>query len=259
MAVGCVVVTGAASGIGRAICVELNRKGFVAALWDINKAGLEKLSEELCVPYKERCSVVDITNHHQVAEVVLKVEAELGPITCLVNNAGVLGTPCLFKNEPIENWLNVVNVNNIGMLNVTSTILPLMAGRKSGHIVNISSIAGKSAIETRAVYSAGKYFIEGFSQGLRRECLRDGIKVTVIRPGAVNTNLGASSTRSKDNEDMDPESKLVNNEYVDRILAHNLPWVMDAEDVGKAVVQVLSLPDSVVINELNISAIGLPE
>ena len=88
-------------------------------------------------------------------QAVTKVESELGPITCLVNNAGINLGPRLFKTEPREvsilylpsyfsmhpkNWLKVVNVNTVGMLNVTSTIYPLMASRKSGHIVNISSV-----------------------------------------------------------------------------------------------------------------------
>ena len=106
-----------------------------------------------------------------------------------------------------QNWLKVVNVNTLGMLNVTSAIFPLLAGRKFGHVVNISSVCGQSVIENHVVYGAGKYFIEGFSQGLRREGLRDGIKehntcfirvmthilsvkVTVIRPSAVRTGLG---------------------------------------------------------------------
>jgi len=171
-----VVVTGAASGIGRAVSIELEKRGHVTALWDMDKEALQQLDEELGVTNKQRCYVVDVTNPAAVCEAVASVEATLGPIQCLVNNAGINLGPCLFKNEPRENWLKVVNVNTIGMLNVTSAIFPLLAGRKFGHVVNISSVCGQSVIENHVVYGAGKYFIEGFSQGLRREGLRDGIK-----------------------------------------------------------------------------------
>jgi len=263
---GCVVVTGAASGIGKAICQELNKKDFVIALWDIDMVALQKLCVELGVSYTERASVVDITSYDQIVQAVTKVEAEIGPITYLVNNAGINLGPRLFKTEPRENWLKVVNVNTIGMLNVTSTIYPLMASRKSGHIVNISSVCGKHVLENHVVYGAGKFFLEGFSEGLRREGLRDGIKVTVVRPSATITNLGARGADTNmahaanvPKVEMDPESELVQNEILDMLNARNLPWLMDAEEVGAAVAHVLTLPENVVINELNISAIGFPE
>merc|ERR1712142_364867 len=231
--------------------------------WDRDKEALQKLCVELMVSYEERASIVDITNYEEVVQVVTKVEAELGPITCLVNNAGINLGPRLFKNEPRENWLKVVNVNTMGMLNVTSTIFPLMASRKSGHVVNISSVCGKSVLENHVVYGAGKFFLEGFSEGLRREGLRDGIKVTVIRPSATITNLGArendgnkSITAHVAHVDLDPESEAVQNEKRHMSNARNLcnlPWLMDAEEVGKVVANVLTLPDGVVINELNIS------
>lgn len=257
------VVTGAASGIGRAISIEVARRGFVTALWDVDQAGLKQLKAELCeAGAKHRYYVVDITNAEQVSETVAQVESNLGPITCLVNNAGINLGPCLFKNEPTENWMRVVNVNTVGMLNVTAAIFPLMAGRKAGHVVNISSVCGKSVLENHVVYGAGKFFLEGFSQGLRREGLLDGVKVTVIRPSAVKTSLGACSARSTDHSSfvqLDPESKEVENETLRRITACNLPWVLDAEEVGKVVANVIDLPASVAVNELNISAIGLPE
>jgi len=262
MMAGCVVVTGAASGIGRAISIELNKKGFVVALWDKDKDALQKLCSELEMSFEERATVVDTTNYGVLQEAVSKVEDQLGPINILVNNAGINLGPCLFKNEPRENWLKVVDINMVGMLNVTSLIFPLMAARKSGHVVNISSICGKSVLRNHAVYGAGKYFLEGFSEGLRREGLLDGIKVTVVRPSATRTQMGATSTRDKTSEDfvgMDPESQAVETELLDTLNGRGLPWVMDADEVGKAVAEILTLPKDVVINELTISAIGFPE
>jgi len=256
---GCVLITGAASGIGRAISIEVARKGLVPALWDVDEAGLEALAAELCLPMGDHCYKVDITKSEQVVEAVAQVEFNLGPIKCLVNNAGVNFGPCLFKNEPRERWMKLLNVNTIGLLNVTSAIFQLMAARKTGHVVNISSITGKSVIENHVVYGAGKYFIEGFSQGLRREGLLDGVKVTVIRPSAVKTNLAACSARSDDLHIVDQESAKVQDERMKNIKARNLPFVIDAEEVGKVVADVINLPDSVVVNELSISAIGLPE
>jgi len=99
---GCVLITGAASGIGRAISIEVARKGLVPALWDVDEAGLEALAAELCLPMGDHCYKVDITKSEQVVEAVAQVEFNLGPIKCLVNNAGVNFGPCLFKNEPRE-------------------------------------------------------------------------------------------------------------------------------------------------------------
>lgn len=256
----CVVVTGAASGIGRSICQELVRRGVVTVLWDVDQAGLNKLEDELCaiVAGKAKGYLVDVTNHGQVSEVTSKVEAEIGPITCLVNNAGVSTVPCLFKNGQIEKMMKVVNVNTIGTLNVTSAIFPLMAGRKSGHVVNISSVCGKSATQNHVVYSATKHFVEGFSQGLRREGLRDGVKVTVIRPGAVKTSLDAFQTSVSAVEEIDPESRQVQTEKM-ALANPDIPWAMEVEEVGRMVAHVICLPYSVAINELNIAATGLPE
>jgi len=252
----CVVVTGAANGIGKSICQELAKRGVVTALWDQDKEGLDSLEEELCsnTVGMAKGYVVDITDHQQVSKVTSDVESDLGAISCLVNNAGVSAVPCLFKNGDIQKWTRIVNVNAMGTVNVTSVIFPLMASRKSGHLVNISSVCGKSASPNHAVYSGTKYFMEGFSEGLRREGLKDGVKVTVVRPGAVKTRLDAWVFTDQ----ADPESKVIN----DQLLSPpnpDIPIDVGVEEVGKMVAEVICLPANVAINEVNIVSAGLPQ
>jgi len=259
-----VLITGAANGIGRSIAVAVGKLNFNIAAWDIDKAGLALLKEDLlkqCPNIKVSTHVVDISDNSQVKEAVKQVEKEMGPIYCLVNNAGVIHrTPCLMKSGKCggyEDWMKIVNVNVVGNLNVTSTIYPLLASRKRGHVVNMSSTMGVGGLECQTVYTASKHFIEGLSKSLRKEGLLDGVKVTVVRPSGVITAM---------TEDLDTASKNVDRQSVDlwnemlkNKMKNNLPILMESDELGKAVAYAIDLPHEAVINELNISAIGWPE
>jgi len=253
---GCVVVTGAASGIGRSICNELDKRGFRIALWDIEKEQLYETKAALSGQHKSY--IVDISDYETISQIVPQVEAELGPINILINNAGINLGPCLFKKEPRENWMKVVNVNTIGLLNVTSIIYPLMAERKFGHIINISSVLGQEAQEVHVVFGAGKHFMEGFSQGLRKEGLPDNIKVTVVRPGSTRTNLGAWKVNDGKTKAVDEESKDIQDKHVQMLEERGLPWLTDPDQVGKIVAEIATFPKEVNINELNITSVGHP-
>jgi len=257
---GVVLVTGAANGIGRDICIELAKLKYNIAAWDIDEPGLEKLKTDLVKLNPTIQVVVFAVNISDVKRVELaasQVEAQLGPIDCLVNNAGVIHrTPCLLKNGKIEDWMRIVNVNIVGTLNVTTTVFPLMAARKKGHVVNMSSTMGVGGLETQAVYVASKHFIEGLSKSLRKEGILDGIKVTVVRPSAVVSNMteGMDTT-----EDVDKQSVEVWNELLAEKMKNKLPIMMKSEEIGRAVAYTINLPHEVAVNEINLSAIGWPE
>jgi len=256
-----VLVTGAANGIGRSICIELAKLKYNIAAWDIDEPGLEQLRTDLLEQEPSIQVVaftVNVSDVESVKQAAVQVEEELGPIDCLVNNAGVIhGTPCLIKNGNIEDWMKIVNVNIVGTLNVTTTIFPMLAARKKGHVVNISSILGVAGIETQSVYVASKYFIEGLSKSLRKEGLLDGVKVTVVRPSGVVTAMteGIDTT----SEGVDKQSVEIWNEFLTNKMKNKLPIMMEKEEVGRAVAYTINLPHEVAINEINLSAIGWPE
>eukprot|EP00091_Calanus_sinicus_P012649 TRINITY_DN28353_c0_g1_i1.p1 TRINITY_DN28353_c0_g1~~TRINITY_DN28353_c0_g1_i1.p1 ORF type:complete len:269 (-),score=77.97 TRINITY_DN28353_c0_g1_i1:62-796(-) len=236
-------------------------KGVRLALWDIDQTGLSKLKSDLLAEdatTKAEEYLVDISDVEQVRKAAKKVEEDLGPIHCLVNNAGRINrVPFLMKNGSTEEWMKIVNVNIVGTLNVTSTIFPLMAARKAGHVVNISSIMGIAGAVNYAVYSASKHFIEGFSKSIRKEGLLDGVKVTVIRPGPVDTNFAQKSEVG--GGDLDQQAEKVQREIFGQMLSHGLPWNLNAAEIGKSVAYAINLPHHVAVNEINISAIGFPE
>lgn len=256
-----VLITGAGSGIGQALSVALAARGHSLALWDLSSQGLATTRALLPPGARARQDTVDVTREEQVEEALGRVEEELGPIGVLVCNAGVVNPPTLLKEGNMKLWRGVVDVNCLGTLTVVSALVPLLASRRKGHVVFISSVVGQSVIPNHVVYGASKAFVEGLASGLRREGLRDGLKVTVVRPSATETNLGAGSRRPKGLErpEVVSESQRVQMEWVSRIEARGLPWVMKAEDVASQVAHLIGLPEEIVVNELNISAIGLPE
>jgi len=256
-----VLVTGAANGIGKSIVTQLAKLNFNIAAWDVDLAGLNKLKSELLnenSSIKVSVYVVDVNNLKRVREAAAEVESEMGPIYCLVNNAGVIHkTPCLIKNGSTEDWMKIVNVNVVGTLNVTTTIFPLLATRKKGHVVNMSSTMGVRGLENQAVYSASKHFIEGLSSSLRKEGLFDGVKVTVVRPSGVETAMTGGLDTTSDS--VDKQSIEVWNELLESKMKNNLPIMMKSDDLGRAVAYAVNLPHEVAINEINLSAIGWPE
>ena len=130
----------------------------------------------------------DVTDREQVRSLVARAEEELGPVEILVNCAGVMYYT-LMKNRREEEWERTVEVNCKGALNCVGAVLSGMLERGRGHIVTISSDAGRKVFPGLAVYSASKFFVEALSQGLRLETAGTGLKVTTIQPGNVATDL----------------------------------------------------------------------
>jgi NADP-dependent 3-hydroxy acid dehydrogenase YdfG len=230
------VVTGASSGIGAAVARALAREGARVALVARRQ---DALLEEQSTLEREGCArslivPTDVTDRAQVASLVSRAEEELGPVDVLVNCAGVMYYT-LMRNLREEEWNRTVEVNCKGMLNCVAAVLPGMLERGRGHVVTISSDAGRKVFPGLAVYSASKFFVEALSQGLRLETAGAGLRVTTVQPGNVATDL---RSLSGDEEALD---------------LYGQPGgarVLDAEDVAAAVVYALTQPEHVAVNEV---------
>jgi NADP-dependent 3-hydroxy acid dehydrogenase YdfG len=230
------VVTGASSGIGAAVAKTLSAGGASVALAARREDALLEVQSGL-ENRKDKESIVaptDVTDREQVRSLVARADEELGSVEILVNCAGVMYYT-LMKNRREEEWERTVEVNCKGALNCVGAVLPGMLERRRGHIVTISSDAGRNVFPGLAVYSASKFFVEALSQGLRLETAGTGVKVTTIQPGNVATAL---ISMSGDEEALE--------EYGQPGGAR----VLDPEDVAASVVHALVQPEHVAVNEI---------
>jgi NAD(P)-dependent dehydrogenase (short-subunit alcohol dehydrogenase family) len=179
------VVTGASSGLGLAITQELARRGFHVLAGVRKQQDAERLAGENVEPV-----IVDITDEEQVAALADRVDQDprgrrLG---ALVNNAGVaLNAPA--EAIPLAEWRRHFDVNLFGHVAVVQALLPALIAGGDGRLVNVSSIGGRVAFPTYGAYAAAKFALEGFSDALRREVGRLGVKVIVIEPGNIATPM----------------------------------------------------------------------
>ena len=230
-------MTGASSGIGAAVARALAHEGAHLALAARRRDALLELQTGLDRQRgKVRSLVVptDITDRRQVKSLIARIEEELGPVDILVNCAGVKFYT-LMSNLPEDDWEQTVDVLCKGMLNCVGAVLGGMLDRRRGHIVTISSDAGRKVFPGLAVYSGGKFFVEGLSQGLRLETAGMGLKVTTIQPGNVATDLLALSR---------------DEEALERYGQPSGVRVLDPEDVAASVVHALRQPEHVAVNEI---------
>jgi NADP-dependent 3-hydroxy acid dehydrogenase YdfG len=230
------VVVGASSGIGAAVARALNAEGARVALAARREEALLEIQSGLedRDGQKSIVATADVTDRDQVDSLVRRTGEELGPVDILVNCAGVMYYT-LMKNVREEEWERTVEVNCKGALNCVGAILPGMIERGRGHIVTISSDAGRRVFPGLAVYSASKFFVEALSQGLRLETAGTGLKVTTIQPGNVATDL---ISMSADEEALEEYGQPGDSR------------VLDPEDVAASVVYALVQPEHVAVNEL---------
>ena len=230
------VVTGASSGIGAAVARALNAGGARVALAARREEALLEIQSSLdsASGRKSIVAPTNVTDRDQARSLVARAEEELGPVEILVNCAGVMYYT-LMKNRREEEWERTVEVNCKGALNCVGAVLPGMLERGRGHIVTISSNAGRKVFPGLAVYSASKFFVEALSQGLRLETADTGLKVTTIQPGNVATELISMSADEEALEDYGQPGES---------------RVLDPEDVAASVVHALVQPEHVSVNEI---------
>ena len=188
------LITGAASGIGRACALELARQGAELVLVDIDEAGLAGAAEEVrAAGARAGTFVCDVSREDRVRAMADEVLASRGRVDLLFNNAGVaVAAPVATMRR--EDWEWIVGVNLWGAIHVTQAFLPAMLARGSGHLVATASLAGLIGAPGMAAYSMTKFGLVGFFESLRLEVANCGVDVTVICPGYVKTNL-ARATR----------------------------------------------------------------
>lgn len=229
------VVTGASSGIGREIAKLLSQEGHPLLLL---ARRLDKLSE-LKLP-NTLCMSVDVTDFRQIREAIDAAESEYGPVDLLVNNAGLMQLGD-FESQDIDEWQRMIDVNVSGLLNGIKVVVHSMKERKSGSIINISSIAGKKTFPAHGVYSGTKFAVHAISEGLREELAVSNIRVTTIAPGAVETEL-LSHTTSKDIKSNYEKWK------------EEIGGALDAHHVCKAILFAYQQPQNVCIREIALAA-----
>lgn len=183
------LVTGASSGIGRATAIALAKEGINLIICGRRKEKLDELQEQLGTKVKVHSLQFDVRNKSEVFEVIEKLPSEFKQIDILVNNAGNAHGLDPIQNGSVEDWDAMIDINVKGLLYVSKAIIPQMVERKSGHIINIGSIAGKEVYPNGNVYSASKYAVDAINKGMRMDLNQYGIRVGAINPGLVHTNF----------------------------------------------------------------------
>lgn len=192
------LITGAASGIGRAIALELAREGARVYLLDIDGQRLEAVAAEArALGVETLTRVCDVSVPEQITASVQHLLDQWGTLDILVNNAGLTYYGRTL-HMTAENWNQLLAVNLHAPIQFTRELMPAMLKRGEAHIVNVASICGLVGLARVAAYSTTKFGLVGFSESLRHECGRMGLGVTAMCPGLVNTNLFTSAPRGKD-------------------------------------------------------------
>ena len=197
-----VAITGGARGIGKATALALIRRGARVAIGDLDLELAEKTAAELggnAVAFK-----VDVTDRDSFVTFLDDAERELGPLDVLINNAGIMPLG-RFEEETDETAKMLIDINLHGVIYGTKLALERMIPRRSGHIVNIASQAGKAGIPGGATYCATKHAVVGLSEAVRLENLENGIEISCVMPAVVNTELGSGLTDTRGVKKLEPE------------------------------------------------------
>jgi hypothetical protein len=230
------LVTGASSGIGRATAKTLAAEGAAVAVSARRTERLETLADEIesnggtAVPI-----TADLTETEEITAMIEQTREALGGLDILVNNAGVMLLAPVIRAD-LEDLQQMLDLNLMGLMTATREALPGMLEQDSGHIVNISSVAGRRANETSAGYSATKFGVNAFSESLRKEVSDSGVRVTVIEPGAVDTELGEHIPDEQVRERMAE-------------MAEDMSF-LQSEDIANAIRYAVTQPEHVSVNEL---------
>jgi len=190
------LVTGASSGIGEATAWALARHGTRIVVAARRADRLEALADHIGrAGGQVMVQVADVTDEQQMRALVRRTQEQWGRLDILVNSAGLMLLGPI-AGADTDDWRRMISTNLLGLMYATHAALPLMRAQKSGHIINISSVAGRIARAGSGVYNATKWGVGAFSEALRQECVPDHIRVTVIEPGVVDTDLASHITQT---------------------------------------------------------------
>jgi NADP-dependent 3-hydroxy acid dehydrogenase YdfG len=183
------LVTGASSGFGEATALALSAAGAKVALAARRRERLDALAARIRDSGGEALVIVaDLSKEAEAQRAVRETEAHFGQLDILINNAGVMYLEPIVEAD-LSRWRHMFELNMLGLIAATQAALPGMSARRDGHIVNVSSTAGRMANAGAAGYAATKFGVVGFSEALRKEVFKDRIRVTVIEPGVAATEL----------------------------------------------------------------------
>ncbi|MDM5339883.1 3-ketoacyl-ACP reductase [Fictibacillus enclensis] len=201
------LITGAGRGIGRATAIAFAKEGIHVGLLGRTLANLEKTAAEL-KEYGVKVSVAeaDVTDYDAVVKAVETLTSDLNQIDILINNAGIAQFGGFLELSP-EEWKNIIDVNLMGVYNVTRAVLPGMIERKAGDIINISSSAGQKGAPVTSAYSASKFAVLGLTESLMLEVRKHNIRVSSLTPSTVATDLAIETNLTDGNPEkvMQPE------------------------------------------------------
>lgn len=183
------LITGATSGIGKATAIAFANNGINLILCGRRQVRLDSLKELLSKKIEAITLKFDVSNKVEVASAINSLPDEWKSIDILVNNAGNAHGLSAIQDGDIDDWDAMIDGNVQGLLYVSKAIIPGMIAQEKGHIVNLSSVAGKYTYANGAVYCASKAAVEALSEGMRLDLTQYGIKVTNIAPGAVETEF----------------------------------------------------------------------
>jgi NADP-dependent 3-hydroxy acid dehydrogenase YdfG len=236
-------ITGASSGIGEATALALAAEGCTVALGARRKDRIDALAGRIEADGGRALAIeVDVADEQSARSFVGAANAQLGGLDILVNNAGVMLLGPV-AGADTEEWRRMIEVNGLGLLYCTHAALPIMGAAGSGHIVNVSSVAGRSAAMGAGVYNFTKFGVVGFSEALRQECTHANVRVTIIEPGYVETELQGHNTNPLVTERIEQ-------------MREEIGEVLVSEDIADAIAWAVSRPNRVSVNEILIRPTG---
>lgn len=230
------IITGASSGIGYATALKLSKAGAKIAIGARRVEKLEELAKQITnnggeVFYQK----LDVTKREECENFAKAVLQKWNSIDILVNNAGLMPLS-FFKSLKFDEWDRMIDVNIKGVLYTTGAVITHMKEKKSGHIVNLSSVAGRIVFPAGSVYCATKHAVAAFSEGLRQEfSVRSNIRVTSIEPGVVATELNDTIT------DESLKGFVENTKKME---------ALQADDIANAILYAVDSPNHVNVNEI---------
>ncbi len=236
-------VTGASSGIGEATALALARQGAIVSLGARRKDRLDDLVQRIeSEGGTAHAFEVDLTDEAAAHSLIEDAADAMGGLDTLINNAGVMLLGPI-EGADTDEWRQMVDVNVLGLLYCTQRALPLIRESGGGNIVNVSSVAGRVAALGSGVYNFTKFGVVGFTESLRQEAMHSGIRVTVVEPGFVETELQGHNK---------------NPVVVDAIekMREQTGEVLSADDIAAAILYVVSQPPRVNVGEILVRPTG---
>lgn len=231
------IVTGASSGIGEATAEALASRGASVVLAARRADELEAVAERIRTEGGEALVVpTDVTEDDDIDALIAETVDEFETIDILVNNAGVMLLEPL-ESADRDNLRQMIEVNLLGLMNLTHAALPTMQAQDSGHIVNISSTAGRRAGAKSSGYNATKFGVNAFTEAVRQEVTTDGIRTTIIEPGAVDTEL----------QEHIPDEEI-KQQIEEGMIESMTP--LESDDIARAITYAVTQPQHVNVNEV---------